>query len=57
MGLRFVATDLDWSYGPPDAPRVEGPAEDLLLAICGRRTGLAALHGDGVAELAARISR
>ena len=56
-GLRFVATDIAWSYGPPDALRIEGPAEDLLLAVCGRPIGLATLHGGGVAELAARISR
>lgn len=56
-GLRFVATDLEWSAGPPDAPAVHGPAEDLLLAITGRTAGLAALHGDGVAELTARIRR
>jgi uncharacterized protein (TIGR03083 family) len=56
-GLRFVATDLDWSHGPATAPTIEGPGEDLLLAICGRRSGLANLHGDGMTELAARISR
>jgi uncharacterized protein (TIGR03083 family) len=57
QGLRFVATDLEWSHGPSDAPRVEGPAEDLLLAICGRQSALAALHGSGVPELSGRISR
>ena len=56
-GLRFVTTDLDWTHGPATAPTVEGPAEDLLLAICGRPSGLARLHGDGVAELTARITR
>jgi uncharacterized protein (TIGR03083 family) len=56
-GLHFVATDLEWSHGPSTSPTIAGPGEDLLLAICGRRTGLAALHGDGVAELAARINR
>lgn len=39
------------------APVIEGPGEDLLLAICGRQSALPALHGDGVPELAARISR
>jgi uncharacterized protein (TIGR03083 family) len=57
QGLRFIATDTSWSHGPPAAPTVEGPAEDLLLAICGRQVGLATLHGDGVSELAARIGR
>ncbi len=56
-GLHFVASDLDWSHGPDNGPEVEGPAEDLLLAMCGRPSGLAALGGDGVAELAARINR
>ena len=56
-GLRFAATDLDWSHGPMTAPTIAGPAEDLLLAICGRPSGLARLHGDGVAELTARITR
>ena len=57
IGLRLVATDLNWSYGPPDAVRVEGPAEDLLLALCGRPIGLATLAGNGVTELAERINR
>jgi uncharacterized protein (TIGR03083 family) len=57
QGLRFVTTDIEWSHGPSDAPRVEGPAEDMLLAICGRTSALTALHGNGVAELSARISR
>lgn len=57
QGLHFVASDLGWSHGPATAPTVEGPAEDVLLAICGRPSGLATLHGDGVSELAARIKR
>ena len=48
-GLHFVATDFDWSYGPTDGPEVTGPAEDLLLAMCGRPVGLITLRGDGVA--------
>ena len=54
-GLRFEATDLDWSAGPAGAPAVRGPAEDLLLAITGRASALEALEGDGVAVLAARL--
>jgi uncharacterized protein (TIGR03083 family) len=34
-GLRFVATDVDWSYG--EGAEVRGPAAALLLAVCGRR--------------------
>jgi uncharacterized protein (TIGR03083 family) len=56
-GLRLVATDLDWSYGDAGEPTVEGPAEDLLLALCGRPIGLTDLQGSGVSELVARISR
>jgi uncharacterized protein (TIGR03083 family) len=57
QALRFTATDIDWHYGPPNAPRVEGPAEDVLLAVCGRPSGLARLSGNGALELAARIAR
>ncbi len=53
-GLRFETTDLDWSWGT--GPVVRGPAEDLLLALSGRRVGLAALAGDGAATLAARLA-
>jgi uncharacterized protein (TIGR03083 family) len=54
-GLHLVATDLDWSYGPADGADVSGPAESLLLALCGRPAGLADLSGDGLAELTTRI--
>jgi uncharacterized protein (TIGR03083 family) len=57
QGLRFVTTDIEWSHGPSDAPDIAGPAEDVLLAICGRKSALAALRGNGVPELSARISR
>ena len=56
-GLRLVATDLDWSHGAADRPEVSGPAESLLLALCGRPAGLASLLGSGVSELSARIGR
>ena len=54
-GLRFEATDLDWSGGPTGAPAVCGPVEDLLLAITGRESALDALDGDGVAVLRGRL--
>ena len=55
-GLRFRATDIDWQGGGTGGSAiVEGPAEDLLLALAGRRVGLATLSGDGVAELARRL--
>jgi uncharacterized protein (TIGR03083 family) len=56
-GFRLAADDVDWSHGPADAPAVEGPADDLLLALCGRPAGLAALRGDGVEALSGRIRR
>ena len=34
-GLELRATDLDWRFG--SGKPVEGPAQDLLLLICGRR--------------------
>lgn len=53
-GLRLVATDVAWSHGA--GQEVRGPAEHLLLAVNGRRAGLAGLQGDGVAVLAARLA-
>jgi uncharacterized protein (TIGR03083 family) len=52
--LAFEATDLDWSHGGGAA--VRGPAEALLLAICGRPAGLDDLHGDGVSVLRGRLT-
>ncbi|MFG2057614.1 maleylpyruvate isomerase family mycothiol-dependent enzyme [Micromonospora sp. NPDC048930] len=51
-GLRFEATDLDWSAGA--GPLVRGPGEAVLLALTGRRVVLPELTGDGVAVLAGR---
>jgi uncharacterized protein (TIGR03083 family) len=33
-GIRLQATDLDWSYG--SGAELRGPAQDLLLVLCGR---------------------
>lgn len=52
-GLRFEATDLDWSAGA--GPLVRGPGDAILLALNGRRAGLAELSGDGAATLAGRV--
>ncbi len=52
-GLRFVATDSDWSWGT--GPEVNGPSEDILLALSGRPAGLPALSGEGAATLAGRV--
>jgi uncharacterized protein (TIGR03083 family) len=52
-GLRLVATDADWSHGA--GPEITGPGLPLLLAMTGRRGGLDALTGAGVATLASRM--
>jgi uncharacterized protein (TIGR03083 family) len=51
-GLTLRATDAAWSTG--SGPAVEGPAQQLLLAVTGRRSGLEQLSGDGLATLRAR---
>ncbi|HUD38238.1 MAG TPA: maleylpyruvate isomerase family mycothiol-dependent enzyme [Streptosporangiaceae bacterium] len=48
-GLKLAADDLDWSYGSGD--RVTGAAQDLLLAIAGRRLDAGSLHGPAAARL------
>ncbi|GAA1982435.1 maleylpyruvate isomerase family mycothiol-dependent enzyme [Kitasatospora viridis] len=53
-GLRFAATDADWTAGE-EGPEVRGPMLDLLLAITGRPAGLAALEGEGADVLADRM--
>ncbi len=50
-GLRFEATDSDWSHG--DGPLVSGSSVDLLLAIT-RRPVDDQLTGDGVSILRGR---
>jgi uncharacterized protein (TIGR03083 family) len=52
-GLRFEATDLDWSWGA--GPVLTGPGEALLMAITGRPAALRDLDGPGVGRLAARL--
>ena len=52
-GLRFEATDLDWSQGA--GPVLAGPAEALALAMTGRTVALTDLDGPGVQRLAARL--
>lgn len=52
-GLRFEATDIDWSWG--DGPVVRGPGEALLMAMLGRRDALAELSGDGAAVFSSRL--
>ena len=52
-GLRFTATDLDWTAGA--GPEVRGPGEALALAMVGRGAVVGELSGPGVAILAPRI--
>jgi len=51
-GLTLQATDAAWATGSGHA--VEGPAQQLLLAVAGRRSALDRLSGDGLATLRAR---
>ncbi|MET0417200.1 MAG: maleylpyruvate isomerase family mycothiol-dependent enzyme [Actinoplanes sp.] len=53
-GLRFTATDLDWTWG--SGPLVAGPAEALMLALTGRPVALSDLDGPGVRVLAGRLA-
>jgi uncharacterized protein (TIGR03083 family) len=52
--LRLVATDVDWAHGT--GPEVNGPGEALLVALAGRRQGLADLSGPGLGTLAERVA-
>ncbi len=52
-GLRFTATDVDWSRG--DGPEVRGPGEALALVMVGRPAALADLDGDGLPALRERL--
>jgi len=52
-GLRFVATDVDWSRGR--GPEVRGTGEAIALATVGRPVVLDELTGEGVDELRRRV--
>jgi len=54
-GLRFEASDLNWFSGV--GPLVAGPAEALMLAMCGRDVALSELDGPGVRVLEGRLRR
>jgi uncharacterized protein (TIGR03083 family) len=53
-GLRFVATDTDWSIG--SGPLVTGPADAIMSAATNRRAALSDLSGDGAAIFAQRLT-
>ena len=52
-GLRFEATDADWSWGR--GPVLAGPAEALMMAMTGRSVALADLDGPGTPVLRNRL--
>jgi uncharacterized protein (TIGR03083 family) len=52
-GLTLTATDVDWSHGA--GAEVKGPLASIILALTGRKAGLADLTGDGLAILIARV--
>jgi uncharacterized protein (TIGR03083 family) len=47
-GVRLEATDLDWHHGT--GTPVRGPAQDLLLVVCGRRLPAGHLKGYAAAR-------
>jgi uncharacterized protein (TIGR03083 family) len=51
-GLRFVADDVDWSWG--QGPVVTGSGEALLMGMLGRGDALRDLDGAGLATFAVR---
>jgi uncharacterized protein (TIGR03083 family) len=51
-GLRLRATDAEWTNG--DGPLVEGPIQQLVLAVAGRPSAIDHLTGDGVATFRSR---
>ncbi|MEV4649077.1 maleylpyruvate isomerase family mycothiol-dependent enzyme [Saccharopolyspora sp. NPDC049357] len=53
-GLRFIATDQDWTWG--EGTEIHGPSEALTLAITGRPVALIDLEGPGVELLRERIT-
>lgn len=52
-GIRFVATDIEWSAGRGEL--VEGEAQQVMRAMFGRSAAARNLRGDGVELLAARF--
>ncbi|MFI5285783.1 MAG: maleylpyruvate isomerase family mycothiol-dependent enzyme [Candidatus Dormibacteria bacterium] len=52
-GLKLTASDAEWTHG--DGLEVSGPFASILIALTGRRAGIADLSGDGVATLTQRL--
>ena len=53
-GLRFEATDMQWSVG--SGPVVSGPAEAILMAATGRRSAASDLSGAGLGQFTDRLA-
>jgi uncharacterized protein (TIGR03083 family) len=53
-GLRWTATDVDWTFG--SEPEVTGPAEALVLLASGRPAPLGEVSGDGRTALQGRLT-
>jgi uncharacterized protein (TIGR03083 family) len=53
-GLRWTATDVDWTFG--SGPEVTGAAEALILLASGRPAPIDEAAGDGVATLKGRLA-
>src|SRR5262245_26837322 len=53
-GFRLTATDIPWSAGA--GPEVRGLMSALLLVCAGRLAALPQLSGDGLGDLATRLS-
>src|SRR5258706_3501673 len=53
-GLRFEATDVDWSTGV--GPEVRGPCMSLILGMVGRTGALDDCEGPGVETLRSRAN-
>ncbi|MGH3954265.1 MAG: maleylpyruvate isomerase family mycothiol-dependent enzyme [Mycobacterium sp.] len=53
IGLRWTATDMEWTYG--DGPEIRGPAEAIVMAVGGRPSALAELSGSGMEVLRSRL--
>ena len=51
-GLRFRATDCDWSIG--SGPTVSGPMESIALVLSGRFVAVEELTGEGLPALTGR---
>jgi uncharacterized protein (TIGR03083 family) len=52
-GLKLTPSDAEWTHG--DGLEVSGPFASILIALTGRRAGLADLSGDGVPTLTQRL--